>query len=213
MRRGRARPGRPRRRRRPGPRAALFPAGVTSALTRAKLASCVEPAFRNLADPARIVGSVSDLKLDFGGWNRAGEGDHLASRREVRDRTEESGFTASGRWAPPTTRPSTGGRRRATAGGRPGNAVHRDRGARQHQLRVTRADRIAVGAELRAQPFQGRLRRRRRGRRGRGRRRGAAAPRRDRAAGRRGAARAGGGARAGPPLPSVRWGPEPALAE
>jgi ubiquinone/menaquinone biosynthesis C-methylase UbiE len=92
-----------------------------------RLASCVEPAFRNLPGPTRIVALVSDVK--DGPWRLEPCRRRRSSRTAARNTRSggESGFTASGRWALPTTRPSTGGRRPATAGSRPGRGSPRSR--------------------------------------------------------------------------------------
>jgi arsenite methyltransferase len=97
------------------------------AVTAPWFTSCVEQAFRNLTDLARIVALVSDVKA--GPWRLEPCRRRRSSRTAARNTRSdgESGFTASGRWALPTTRRSTGGRKRATAGGRPGCGSPRSR--------------------------------------------------------------------------------------
>ena len=129
-----------------------------------------------------------------GGWNRAGQGEHLAPGREVRDRTGKALLRHLGSWRAGVRpdRPVAGDPRGLGAGL---GAVHRDREARD--------DRAGPGAARRTQAAQDD-------------RPCGAAPARSRTRldrGRRGAARPGRAARADRAVPQLRRDAQPRRAD
>ena len=127
-RRGRARPGEPRRRRGPGARAAR------PARPRLPPLASVAPELVFSRPPVPLL-TVATIRKPItgkqgrkhGGWNRAGEGEHLAPGREVRDRTGKAVLRHLGSWRAASATRSTGGRKPARAGSRPGGGSPRSR--------------------------------------------------------------------------------------